>query len=388
MKIGIDLRHLQRWDNRFRGIGCYIYNLVEHIVKLNSENNYVFFLEKSTGDNHVLDWIKSLSGRRNGTITLRELPSLRAVSLLDQIKLNRFIREEKVDCFHSPVQTSLPIFYRHRSVVTIHDLVQLRFPEMYLKGIGLRSKFRWAAKLFLTSRAAKLIAISENTKQDIIKYLKVPGHRIDVVYNGVNNQFVPLAKNSLLDGLKSRFHINGKFILYVGGFEERKNILRIFRAFHTFFKNGAKNVYLVIAGKIDAEGEQILKKMKAEHRDQNVIFTGFIGEDELVSLYNGCEFLIFPSIYEGFGLPALEAMACGKTLISSDTPSLKEVVGDAAICVNPYSEEEIALAISKLMSDIPFRRNLERKSFERAKLFSWKKAAEETLKVYEKVARL
>jgi len=388
MKIGIDIRPLQRWDNRFRGIGCYIYNLVEHSVKLNSGNNYVFFLEKPNGDSHVINWIKSLSGKRNGTITVRELPLLHAVSLPDQIKLNRFIRQENIDCFHSPVQTSLPIFYRHRSVVTIHDLVQLRFPEMYLKGNGMRSKFRFFAKLFLTSRAARLIAISENTKQDIIKYLKVPAHRIDVVYNGVNNQFVPLTNNSLLDGLKARFHINGKFILYVGGFEERKNILRIFKAFHTFMKNGANDVYLVIAGKIDAEGEQILKKMKEEHRDQNVIFTGFISEDELVSLYNGCEFLIFPSIYEGFGLPALEAMACGKTLISSNTPSLKEVVGEAAICVNPYSDEEIAQAISKLISDIPFRQNLERKSLERAKLFSWKKAAEETLKVYEKVARV
>ena len=384
MKIGIDITQLQKWNNRFRGIGCYIYNLVENIIAQDSENEYVLFMIKGEKDENVISWIDSLSAESKAkALEVVEVESMEAISIKDSYVLNKIVSKKRIDVMHFPIQGSVPIFRSYKSVVTVHDVAQLRFPEMYLKNVGFRYKMRFLFELKITSKSEKIISISQNTKKDIIKYLKVQDKRIEIIYNGINKEMKPIENNELIGNLKGRLNIGGNFLLYVGGINKRKNILRVLESFNRIVEDRPDDVCLVVVGKTDPNVRKFIKDNDAEKFMKNVIFSGYVTDDELVALYNGCEYLVFPSIYEGFGMPALEAMSCGKTLVSSNSSSLPEIVSDAAICVDPYSVDEITNAMKKLLQEPETRQSLEQKALERAKMFSWEKTARETIKVYQ-----
>jgi glycosyltransferase involved in cell wall biosynthesis len=380
MKIAIDIRPLGRFDNRFRGIGCYIYNLVEGILAGDIKNEYVLLTSSGDGSDKTAEWLDSLRGKFEGRVGAKALPPSDSLNIRNQLALYKLIVSEKIDVFHSPTQTGCPWFKPCKTIVTIHDLVQLVFPKEYYGGI--RHNIKFQAKIKAASRAAKIIAVSENTKKDIIKLLGVPDSRVEVVHNGVSENFRPIKDEAVLNRVKDKYARGNRFVMYVGGFEERKNIERILKAFQ-HVKEKEEGVSLLMAGKPDAEGEKLIAGIADKTLFKDVIFTGFVVEEELVSLYNACEFLLLPSLYEGFGLPVVEAMACSKAVVVSKNSSLAEVAGDCGYYVDPYNEIEIASAVSTLLRDNALRSSLENRALDRVKEFSWKKAARDTVRIYE-----
>lgn len=383
MKIGFDISPVQRWDNRFRGIGCYIYNLVENLISIDSKNEYIFFtFKKSNGENGVKSWFSELKNRAKTNLKFLEIS--RSSSLLNRFLLSREVTRHKIDIFHFPVQLNLPWVRFYKSIVTIHDLIPFLFSKDYLP--GMRDKLFYFLEMKINCGAPMIIAVSKSTKKDIIKLFGVPEDKIRVIYNGKKESFKPIKDRALLDKIKAQYSINGEFLMYVGGADKRKNISRMLKAFQAFKVRSPNNLKLSVVGKINID--ELKKTIRNESLFTDVIFTDYVNEEDLILLYNASEFVIFPSLYEGFGLPAVEAMACGKAVITSNNSSLPEVVGNAGLYINPRSEDEITETIHLLWRDKSLREKLGEKGIKRARMFGWKKTALQTLRVYKELGTI
>lgn len=274
----------------------------------------------------------------------------------------------KADIYHFLMpEISLPCLFKRPSIVTVHDLIPLLIKERRESFIRY---FKFMLKV--AKKADHLIAVSKTTKNNLIEILKIPEEKISVIYEGVDHEkFYPLRRKERRE----------KFIIgYLGGLGKRKNV-EILLEVAKKLKN--ENVIFKIAGK-GPEKEKLEKKAR-RLKLNNVKFVGFIPEEMLNEFYNSLNLFIFPSLYEGFGLPVLEAMACGVPVIVSKTSSLLEIVGEAGILVNPENINEIVKAIENILNDKNFQLKLKRKSLKQAKKFSWEKTAKETLKVYEEL---
>jgi len=289
------------------------------------------------------------------------------------------IKKYNFDLIHNPGQ--IPIFKKFDgiSLITIHDLSTFLFSKEHPLSRVIINKLI----LKRTIRNCNFIIVdSENTKKDVIKIFKVPEEKIDVVYLGVDEKYKILNKKQSLF-LSKKYTKTDKFILYVGTLEPRKNIPNLIRA---YCKIKDKLPYkLIITGKKGWKYKPIFDLISELKLEDDVIFTGYIPEEDLPALYNGASAFVFPSLYEGFGLPPLEAMACGCPVITSNTSSLPEVVGDAGIMVDPNDVDELAKQIERVLTDKKLRDSMIKKGLKQAKKFSWEKCAKETLKVYEKV---
>lgn len=276
------------------------------------------------------------------------------------------------DLVHCPTVTA-PFFFRPNSrvVMTVHDLIPLLFPRwqttrrvLYFKYF-LKYRFRFVDRF---------IAVSNTTKQDLIDLFEIPEDKIDVVYEGVSEQFRPTEKT------------REDFILTVGTLEPRKNFKRIIEAYISLRTEEKIRDKLIIVGKKGWLFDDILAIPEAFQDD--IIFKGYVSEDELIRLFQTARFFIYPSMYEGFGLPILEAMACGCPVITSNTSSMPEVAGDAAFLVDPYRIEEIKNAMYTLTNDAGLCTKMSAEGIRRASQFSWQRAAEQTSQVYEEVLAL
>lgn len=288
---------------------------------------------------------------------------------------------DRLSLFHS--QYVLPAALPCRSVVTIHDILFESHPEFF------PDFHRRLIKFFIpfsAKRASRIISVSEFTKRQIVDYYRVPEEKIEVIYEGASHKFRPIDDNFILPRLKA-YGIKKQYILFVGRIEPRKNLAGLLKAFDYVRQRGRKDLSLVIVGNQDKifRHEPLFDKIKEMELDSAVIFTGGVSEDDLVALYNGAEVLTYPAFAEGFGLPVLEAMACGTPVITSDTSALPEVAGEAAMLVNPYSFQEIGEALEGLLDKQALRKELSAKGLERAKRFCWEKTAEKTVEVYRKV---
>ena len=216
-----------------------------------------------------------------------------------------------------------------------------------------------------------------------MKYLKIPEDKIHVIYLGCSQAFQPLAADEKLRTTEEKFKIKGNFILYVGTLEPRKNLKGLIQA---YAQTQAKNEFLlVLAGGKGWKYEHIFRLVEKLKLQDRVIFTGYVPEDDLPGLYKRASLFVYPSYYEGFGLPPLEAMACGLPVIVSNSTSLPEVVGDAGVYVDPYDIRQMSATIDTVLSDSDLLETLRRRGPERAKLFSWEKTAIETLKLYQRL---
>ena len=268
------------------------------------------------------------------------------------------------------------------TVVTIHDMTPFVIPESFVCGHGVyqRAYFRFAAK-----KAAKIITVSENSKRDICRILKVDEEKVIVI---------PLASDfreaSTLPALPSvdlisRFDIRNPFVLYVGAIHPRKNVPRIIKAFNILKQDKRIPHQLVIAGSLRWKKDHLFGHSSFNLVRDHIVLTGRVSEAELVSLYRNCDAFVWPSLYEGFGLPVLEAMSLGAPVVTSNCSSLPEVAGDAAVLVDPYNVMEIANAIWMILDRRSFAEDLRKKGIKRAAEFSWKKTAEKVLNVLESV---
>ncbi len=373
MRIGIDARSVLK---KRTGVGTYTYNLIQNLSRLDRENRYVLFyshhlnvrpyipeIENPNFENRFFRIPNKLLNLSWGTIKLPKIDWLVG----------------KVDIYHSP-NYNLNILARGKSVMTIHDLNFLAYRQFTI------SSGRWHYAFKIKNYAQKvdaIIADSFSTKNEIMKYLKIPEDKIHVIYLGCSQAFQPLAADEKLRTTEEKFKIKGNFILYVGTLEPRKNLKGLIQA---YAQTQAKNEFLlVLAGGKGWKYEHIFRLVEKLKLQDRVIFTGYVPEDDLPGLYKRASLFVYPSYYEGFGLPPLEAMACGLPVIVSNSTSLPEVVGDAGVYVDPYDIRQMSATIDTVLSDSDLLETLRRRGPERAKLFSWEKTAIETLKLYQRL---
>ena len=378
MKIGIDCR---LWGET--GVGRYTRNLVSELSKIDTKNSYVLFAlgkDVSSIKYHVLS-IKHENWEIVGA-------DIRWHTLEEQIKFPQILNKENLDLVHFPY-FSVPIFYNKPFVVTIHDLIINHFPTgqastlplpIYkLKLLGYKFVIAQAAK-----KAKKIITVSQATKREIVDHLGVDSDKVVVAYEGVENSKLPTSPIRLRSGLRGTSKIlNTKYFLYVGNAYPHKNLDRLLDAFE-ILRSAQNDIKLILVGKEDYFYKKLKEKVRKMKLLNKVIFLQNVNDEELASLYKNALALIVPSLMEGFGLPALEAMANKCLVLSSNIPALREVCDDAVIYFDPYNPNDIAEKMRNVcFNDLNhFSQKIER-GLERVKLFSWQKMARETLKVYE-----
>jgi len=312
-----------------------------------------------------------------GRLGVKQIATSRYLSFSEGYRLSKVIRDEP-DVVHLPNQNFARFAYFRKNpyIVTVHDLVRFYFgfdPETIAERIFLKLDIRGI------KRASHLIATSQHTKNDLIEYMKIPQNKITVIYNGVEHSIFQPRKTRILDE---------PYILYVGSERPRKNLGRLFEAF-AMLKKEFPDLRLL---KVGAEGRfkkyrrDTMRQLASLGITQDVVFVDYVSEQDLARYYSSAALLAYPSLYEGFGLPPIEAMSCGCPVVTSNISSLPEVVGEAGIMVEPRDIAGLAQAMRRVLTDSKLRDDMIRKGLEQAKKFSWEKAAEQTREVYEKVA--
>jgi glycosyltransferase involved in cell wall biosynthesis len=289
------------------------------------------------------------------------------------------MRKDKLDVFHA--QYIVPPLSRCRTVVSIFDLAHERYPEFFHPAEAKRSQMlvRWSAR-----RADHIVTVSKFSANDLVEIYGVRPEKITVTYLAASEEFQPMDRQQCRELLARNYAINAPFILYAGRLQARKNLVRLIEAFAEVRKKGIQEK-LVLVGKQDFLSSEITGAVKKYGLDAEVIFAGYVPQKDLPSFFNGAELFIYPSIFEGFGLPVIESMACGIPTITSYGSSLEEVAGGAALLVDPFSTASIAAAIDKVLSDVDLRQKLAQKGLNRSSQFSYQLTATQTLRVYENV---
>lgn len=358
------------------GAGIYIFNLVRALAGVDRENEYVVFAKSL----HVAEF--GIDQPNVRFVDAGELSMPRRI-VWEQTALPALLRRMRVDVLHSPHYT-MPARMPCRSVVTFCDMVFVLFPEVhnFARRAFFRTMMRRSAR-----RANRLIAISESTRQDVMRHMRVPGERIVAVPLAADSTFCPRPAVEV-EAVCARYGLTpGRFILNVGVLEPRKNVPALLRAYASL-GDAFPDVPLVIAGKKGWMYEEIFRaahELGFDRDSSRVRFVGHVPEDDLVPLYNGARVFVYPSRYEGFGLPVLEALQCGAPTITTNVSSMPEVAGDSALLVSPDDVEGLSGALCKVLSDDRLAQELSRRGVEQAKPFSWRRCAQETLQVYRSV---
>lgn len=373
MRIAIDLRRI-----RNPGIGHYMLHLVGHLAQEDEENNYILIFGPEDRSKFAPAFVHLNGNFRQIT------DSSPYYSFREQFSLPLLLQRERVDLFHSP-HFLLPLFQPCPAVATIHDVIYLVFPEDLP---SLKARWYYRGVIFAGARiAGRIITDSNFSKEEIVKHLRVPEEKIEVIPLAAAPAFRPIPNPAALEAIKRKYHIAGDYILYVGIWRHRKNLLRLIKAFHMVRVQGKLDCKLVMAGPPDERYSEIPRLAQELGLEKEVIFTGYVPDEDLPLLYNAAKAFAFPSLYEGFGLPLLEAMACGTPVLTSRTSSLPEVAGEAALFVDPYSVEEIAAGLHCLLTDEARRAELQRLGLAQAARFNWQETAHRTLAVYKQVGR-
>jgi len=292
---------------------------------------------------------------------------------------------EKVDLLHCPYWSN-PVWSPWPTVVTVHDVIQFVLPEYAWRKI---SRVYFGLVSAGARRADAIITVSECSKRDIVKLLGLSPERIHVIGNAVDASLFPVRDAWLLASVRERYGIGPRYILYFGGFDLRKNVPRLIEAYARLPERLRREYQLVIAGRYQHLGHPLYPDPRVTVQrlglEANVLFTGQIREQDKGPLYSAATVFAFPSLYEGFGMTPLEAMACGTPVVTSNRSALPEVVGDAGLLVDPYDTDAISNALAELLESQARREELSRRGFVRAQRFTWHQVAEQTVKVYEEV---
>ncbi len=355
------------------GVGNYVYQLVWMLAKIDNKNQYYVIVNK---DNANLFQIKK---KNFHIIKAPNFTTTRILRILwEQTGLSLLCWRHKIDILHSTGFVA-PLFLPCKSVVTIHDMTFFSHPEYHEI-----SKIRYFRALIPRSarKAAAISADSENTRREITKYLGISSGKIKTIHLAGNPSCVQVEKKEAKQLLKNKYSISSEFILFVGTIEPRKNIAGLIDS----YAKAKVAEKLVIVGKKGWMYEEIFVKIKKHKIEEKVIFTGFVPEEDLKFFYSAAELFIYPSFYEGFGLPILEAMQCGCPVITSNISSVAEIAGDAAVLIDPH--KDFSNEIKLLLADKNKQEELRQKGFKQAKKFSWEKCAGETLELYTNISQL
>ena len=376
MKIGIDARTLR---NR-RGIGNVVFHLLQGLSQIPYDCSFVIYVD----DLKSIELIPKDS--RFSVKVLRP----KIYPIWEQVSLPFCVIQDKLDILHCP-GNSAPFFIpgRVKLVLSIMD-VMFMFPASQLpkspswyQRIG-REYLKYVVPV-VAKRAAAITTISSSSRNDILQYIVVPADRIGVIWLAANNACGIISDESKISAMRIKFELNGSFVLALGALDPRKNTATILKSFAKFKQQHSCEIKLAVVG-LPAQGIESFRRLADDLGIANdVVSAGFVTEDDLVALYNAAELLVYPSLYEGFGLPVLEAMICGKPVITSPCGSIPEIAGDAALMVDPHDADAIANAIMRVLTDKVLYDSLVEKGKLRAGLFSWQLAAEKIFAVYQAV---
>lgn len=303
------------------------------------------------------------------------------LQILQRKKIQQALSREQADVYHLP--NTMPLLSRTTpAVITIHDLVDLR-----LKKYGiLRTGYRFLVNLVAAHLAHQVITVSENSKRDIVRLLRIPESKVTVVHNGVSEDFRRHNHNDCKDYLAEKYSIASNFILAPGGLAKNKNIPNLLAAMRLLKEMGRAESLVLLGDVQDPEFKYVTSIARQAGLDGTVVFPGFVPREDLPALYNAASLVAYPTLYEGFGFPVLEAMACGTPVVTSNNSSLPEIAGGAALLVDPLKPGEIAGALHRLLTDETLRADLRSRGLRHARQFTWSRAAENTLDVFLEVA--
>ena len=375
MKIAIDVRTVL--PNR-SGVGNYVLNLIQNLRQVDPRPIYYFLSQKKN-----LPLLGHLAREQNPFLTLFSHENHPLSDFWEHFILPVRLKKMGIHVFHGPA--SLIPFRREQYglVVTIHDLVAFLFPETIpLKyGAYMRYLLRQAVK-----KADKIIAVSYHTRQDLIKILKVPPEKIRVIHEAASPIFRSHDKKEVQARIKEGYGITKKFIYHLGNIEPRKNLIVLLEAFTRVCRELGDEYQLVVSGQKGWLTRALSRYLKNYPMRDQILFTGYVPMEHIPLFMNGAELFVFPSLYEGFGLPVLEAMSCGTPVISSNRSSIPEIVGSAGVLVDPTRIQDLADRIVALLRNPEERMRLSRLGLERSARFSWEEAARKTLEVYRSVS--
>ena len=365
MRIGIDARMI---DNT--GIGRYLRNLLVHLARIDMRNHYIVFI--NADNTRVVE-------QENVQFVPLKFP-VPLYSLREQWWLPIELLKARLDVVHYP-NFAIPLLPLYPSIVTIHDLIYYVYPDQCPSRLAhhyARFMLRQA-----TRKARVLITDSAYSKQDLITHFQVPAEKIEVIFPAAEQQYCPPESPELPAAIALRYGIAGPYILYVGKHHPYKNIRTLVHAFNVYPEVYTQH-QLVIAGKREPRRAALYQEARSLQAGDAIVFTDFVPEDDMFELYRHAQLFVFPSLYEGFGLPPLEAMACGVPVVASNAASLPEVVGDAAIQVEPLDAHGMADAMRAVLTDPMLWSELHHKGLKRAQHFSWETAAQQLLAIYER----
>jgi len=374
LRIGMDYTAAVRQG---AGIGRYTRELVRALAELDRRHDYVLFA--AMGGQRPADtaWPPDFQ--------MRSVPlSDRALTILwHRLQLPLWVElvTGPVDIFHSP-DFVLPPVRRAKTLVTVHDLSFIRYPQC--ADAGLRAYLNRVVPRSV-HRADRVLADSQSTQEDLMELLGVERAKIEVVYPGVEERFHPIEDQALLGEVRKRYRLPPRFILGLGTLQPRKNFTRLIEAFADL---RFADLRLVIVGGKGWLYEEIFAAVERLGLEEKVVFPGFVADGDLPALYNLADLFVFPSLYEGFGIPPLEAMACGTPVITSDASSLPEVVGEAGLMVEATDVEALAQAMKQVLEDDVLREDMITKGMKQPRNFTWEKAAAKLLSLYEAISNI
>ncbi len=367
--IGIDVRKIDDF-----GIGTYISHLVSGLAEIDQENRYVLIAAPQSRDQlpDLPDNFR-VAVERSPVYSLRELAAL-------SWRLYRL----KLDLYHS-THYVLPAALPCPAVATIHDIIHLLYPDF----LPNRLAFLYAQRMIRSTltRGERIIAVSRNTKEDLQDYFQVSGEKIEVIYNGVDDIFRHDIPAGHVDDWLERLAISKPYLLFVGNPKPHKNLDNVIKAFARALELKTFDAQLVCVGARKPSEFKILQRASQLGISDRIQLVGHVATEALPALYRGASLFLYPTLYEGFGLPVIEAMACGTAVITSNTSALKEISEGYAHLVDPLNVEKMALAISHCMSDTAYRQQLAERGRKRARDFRWHRAAQQTLAVYQRALR-
>lgn len=368
MRIAIDIRKYHDF-----GIGTYIRNLVHELARIDKETEYVLLCRPA-----------DLDGIGLSQANFRMIPEPSPpYSVSEQIRIPIALRRERIDLFHAPHYV-LPPLIHCRSVVTIHDCIHLMFPQ-YLPGRLAHAYARgqiWTA----AHRSDRILTVSETSKLDILRRFRIPADKVTVIYNAIDERLAKPPADEDFERVQARYQLKDPFALYVGNIKPHKNLERLIEAFYELRQEPAfESLKLVIIGDEISKYQALRRTVHRHKLHKHVRFFGFVPLDTLAVLFRLARIFVFPSLYEGFGLPPLEAMYLGTPVVTSNVSSLPEVVGDAALLVDPYDTASIADGMRRALTDEDLRQWLRERGKARAREFSWRQSVAHVREVYGEV---
>ena len=366
------------------GFKTYTESLVSSLARVNYDNEYFLYTDRPYGN--LVDLLNN--SNFHGQVVSGDMPFV-GVPWREQLRLAHYAKKDRVDIFHSPCLTA-PLNLNCPLVVTVHDMIWA-FPEKFSHSQSMSLKRRlmeWYNRMipaYSSRRADAIITVSYAARESIMEHLKLKDEHLFVTHEAPNPLFKRVVDNHHIEFVRRKYDLPPNLILAIGSADPRKNISRLVQAYSLLSKELQETYELVIVWTHSFLADELSEQIEKLNLADNIQFLTSVPNEDLVVFYSIASLFAFPSLYEGFGLPPLEAMACGAPVIAADNSSIPEIVGDAALLFDAQDEVEISSVLQRILSNDPLRLSLSKKGIERAASFSWDKCARETIDVYKTV---